>query len=34
MMPGSRYSRIVMIILAVVVVLGLLVALLPSPARV
>ena len=34
MMPGTRVSRIVMIILAVVVVLGLLVAMLPTPARV
>jgi hypothetical protein len=34
MMPGTRYSRGVMVIVAVVVVLGLLVALLPSPARV
>ena len=34
MMPGTRVSRIVMIILAVVVVLGLVVAMLPTPARV
>jgi len=34
MMPGARTARIVMIILAVVVVLGLVVAMLPAPARV
>ena len=33
-MPGARAARIVMIVLAVVVVLGLVVAMLPSPARV
>jgi hypothetical protein len=33
MMPGAHLSRVVMIVLAVVVILGLLVAMLPAPAH-